>query len=269
LNRKKAMKQISIQRSKVRSVKTWVATAAILLSALGAGSAFAEADNVVLVHGMNMDGSGWRPVYDILTGRGYNVSIVQQPLNGFENDVTATQRILDQQEGPVVLVGHSYGGVVITTAGNDPKVESLVYVAGFQPDSGETTGLLNEQFAPLLDPAAVAFSADGYVTISEAGFAQDIAPDLTPADAQFLFASQVPTTTEVFMAATAEPAWRHKPSFAVVATEDRVINPQLQRWMYERSGSHINEVSAGHMLYMSQPEVVADVIIRAATLAVE
>lgn len=263
------MKQRNTGLAKTGILPTLLAATAILLSTLGANSAFAQADNVVLVHGMNMDGSGWRPVYDILTEQGYNVSIVQQPLNGFENDLLATQRVLDQQEGPVVLVGHSYGGVVITMAGKDPKVESLVYIAGFQPDTGETTGSLNAEFAPLLDPAAIGFSADGYVIISEQGFVQDIAPDLTQADAQFLFASQVPTTSSVFMAETQEPAWRHKPSLAVVATEDRVINPELQRWMYRRSGSEITEISGGHLLYMSQPEAVAEVIIKAATLTAE
>lgn len=263
------MTPIHTRLSKVRTVKNLVAAATILFSTFGANAAFAQADNVVLVHGMNMDGSGWRPVYDILTEQGYNVSIVQQPLNGFEHDLLATQRVLDQQQGPVVLAGHSYGGVVITAAGNDPKVESLVYIAGFQPDTGETTGSLNAEFAPLLDPAAIVFSADGYVTISEKGFVQDIAPDLAPAEAQFLFASQVPTTTSVFVAATQEPAWKQKPSYAVVATEDRVINPRLQRWMYQRSGSDVTELSGGHLLYMSQPKGVADVIMRAATLVAE
>lgn len=245
------------------NAKALLAASIMLFSPVGVNLAFAQADNIVLVHGMNMDGSGWRPVYEILTEQGYNVSIVQQPLNGFEADLRATQQILDQQDGPVVLVGHSYGGVVITAAGNDPKVQALVYVAAFQPDTGETTGSLNEDFAPLLDPAAIAFSADGYVTITQEGFVRDIAPDLSSAEAGFLFASQTPTTTEVFMAETQDPAWRHKPAFAVVATEDRVVSPELQRWMYERSGSDVTEIAASHMLYISQPEAVAEVIIRA------
>lgn len=249
--------------------KALLAAATILFSTLGANSAFAQADNIVLVHGMNTDGSGWQSVYEILTEQGYNVSIVQQPLNGFEGDLRATQQVLDQQDGPVVLVGHSYGGVVITAAGNDPKVEALVYVAAFQPDTGETTGSLNEAFAPLLDPDAVRFSSDGYVTISREGFVRDIAPDLSPDVAEFLFASQTPTTIDVFVAATQEPAWRHKPAFAVVATEDRVVSPELQRWMYERSGSDITEIAASHVLYMSQPQAVAAVIMRAAELAGE
>lgn len=150
---------------------------------------------------------------------------MQEPINGFEGDLQATPLVLDKQDGPVVLVGHSYGGVVITTAGNDPKVEALVYVAAFQPAAGEITGTLNGATPPLLDTAGVIMSEHGFVSISEEGFLKDIAPDLPPEEARFLFASRTPTTSGVFVAEKKDPAWLHKPSFAVAAAKDRAINP--------------------------------------------
>lgn len=226
--------------------------------------ALADTKNIVLVHGLSVDGSSWRPVYDILDGQGYQVSIVQAPLNGFDHDLDAVQLVLDKQDGPVLLVGHSYGGVVITAAGNDPKVAALVYVAAFQPAAGETTGSLNAETPPLLDPASVIVSEDGYITISEDGFLTDIAPELPPADARFLFSSQSPSAASVFAAeAGDDPAWLHKPSYAIVATNDRVINPDLQRTMYERAGSFVTEVHAGHMVYISHPAEVAKIIVEA------
>lgn len=240
------------------------AAGALIVPALVSSPALAETRNIVLVHGLSVDGSSWRAVYDILAEQGYNVSIVQGPLNGFDNDLVAAQLVLDKQERPVVLVGHSYGGVVITAAGNDPRVEALVYVAAFQPAAGETTGTLNAETPPLLDPASVIVSEDGYITISEEGFLTDVAPELPPEDASFLFSSQAPTPSSVFAAEVGDdPAWLHKPSYAIVATDDRVINPDLQRTMYERAGSIVTEIDAGHMLYISHPEAVANVIIEA------
>lgn len=238
---------------------------AILAATGTSSSALADIKNIVLVHGLSVDGSSWRPVYDILSGQGYNVSIVQAPLNGFDNDLHATKLVLDRQDGPVVLVGHSYGGVLITAAGNDPKVEALVYVAAFQPAPGESTGSLNAQTSPLLDPAFIVASDDGHITISEQGFLTDIAPELASEDARFLFDSQAPTPSSVFaVKAGDDAAWLHKPSYAIVATNDRVINPDLQRSMSARAGSTVTEVDAGHMLYLSHPEAVANVIAEAA-----
>tara|TARA_R100000365_G_C2730016_1_gene60450 strand:+ start:115 stop:900 length:786 start_codon:yes stop_codon:yes gene_type:complete len=258
----------STQENKTMHIRNLsLAALAVAMPTLSTLPALADAYNIVLVHGMNMDGASWRPVYDILTEQGYKVSIVQEPLNGFDRDLHATQLVLDRQDGPVVLVGHSYGGVVITTAGNDPKVEALVYVAAFQPAAGETTGTLNAATPPQLDPASVTISEDGFVSISEDGFLKDIAPDLPVVEARFLFSSQTPTTASVFTAETHDPAWLHKPSYAVLATEDRVINPELQRMMYERAGSLVTEIDAGHLVYVSQPEAVAQVIIEAAQSA--
>jgi pimeloyl-ACP methyl ester carboxylesterase len=241
-----------------------VALIPMLLMALPAR---ADATNIVLVHGMNADGSGWRPVYDILEEKGFNVTIVQEPLTGFSDDVAATQRIIEWQDGPVVLVGHSYGGVVITEAGNNPKVAARVYVAAIQPDLGETMGSLNEKMPSQFDAATSRYSPDGYVISDAETFVRDAAADIPEADARYLVASQTPTNTEVFTAAITAAAWHDKPTYGVVATRDRTVNPDLQRWMYERSGTQVTEVESSHMVQMSQPEAVAAVIIEAAEAA--
>jgi pimeloyl-ACP methyl ester carboxylesterase len=240
------------------------AFAATLLASTLAAPAQATVKNIVLVHGMGVDGSGWRAVHDILRGKGYAVTVVQQPLTGFSDDLKATQRSLDQQQGPVVLVGHSYGGVVITTAGNDPKVRALVYVAAIQPDRGDTMGSLNAKMPSAYDPKGSIVGADGYTVSTRDAILRDVAQDLPPGDAEFLAASAVPTTTAVFTAPTVDPAWRHKPSFGIVATQDRTVNPDLERWMYERSNTAVTEVKSGHMVLMSHPQEVADVIMKAA-----
>lgn len=209
--------------------------AAAILGSMLASPASAAARNVVLVHGMGVDGSTWRAVYDILLARGYNVTVVHQPLTGFAEAVKVTQRALDRQDGPVVLVGHSYGGVVITTARNDPKVRALVYIAAIQPDRGETMGSLNAKMPSAYDPKGIVVSADGYTVSTPVAIMRDVAPDLPRKEADFLVASAAPTTTAVFTTPTNDPAWRHKPAFGIVATGDRTVNPNLQRWMYRRS----------------------------------
>jgi pimeloyl-ACP methyl ester carboxylesterase len=241
-----------------------VAATALVLSPVIATSASAAARNIVLVHGMGNDGSVWRPVYEILKAKGYEVSIVQQPLNGFEEDVKATQRAIARQSGPVVLVAHSYGGVVITTAGNDPKVKALVYVAALQPDKGDTMAGLNAKMPAAFDTKSVQASPDGYITVTHDAYVRDVAEDLPAATADFLAASQAPTTAAVFTAATVDPAWRHKPSFGIVAVQDRTINPDLERWMYKRSDTKVTEIKSGHMVQIGHPQEVADVIIKAA-----
>jgi pimeloyl-ACP methyl ester carboxylesterase len=225
----------------------------------------APVKNIVLVHGAFADGSGWRGVRDLLVKDGFTVSIVQQPLSGLADDVAATQRVLDQQDGPVVLVGHSYGGSIITVAGADSKVKSLVYVAALQPDVGESAGqLIGSKPAVNTD---IQPTKDGYLFLAPTKFAADFAADLPPAQAQFMAISQMPVAGAAFGAPSPVAAWRDKPSYAIVATQDKALNPELERWMYARSGSKVTEIKASHAVYISQPRAVADVIEAAARAA--
>jgi pimeloyl-ACP methyl ester carboxylesterase len=224
--------------------------------------------NIVLVHGAFADGAGWRGVYDDLTARGYRVTIVQNPLTSLAEDVAATQRVLARQQGPSILVGHSYGGVVITEAGDDPRVAGLVYVSAIAPDVGESTG---QALSPIPAPPefVVDPQADGYGFISMEQFQAAFAADLSEADAAFLRDSQVPIALSIFETPLTHAAWRNKPSWAVVATQDHAIAPQLVRQMAERIGAEIVDVDGSHVSFISQPRAVADVIDRAARSASE
>jgi pimeloyl-ACP methyl ester carboxylesterase len=217
---------------------------------------------IVLVHGALTDGSSWRGVYDVLTGDGYRVSIVQQPLTGLDEDVAATKRVLDQQHGPVILVGHSYAGSIITVAGSDPKVKALVYVAALQPDVGETSG----EVAPPMQPASndMRPTEDGFVFLDPAKFAADFGADLPKAQAEFMARSQMPVSGAAFKARLTAAAWRDKPSYAIIATQDRALNPESARWMAERAGSKVTVVKASHAVHISHPRDVARVIETAA-----
>lgn len=218
--------------------------------------------NIVLVHGAFVDGSGWKPVADILRKDGYMVSIVQPPETSLEDDVAATNRILDQQDGPTVLVGHSYGGAIITEAGNHPRVERLVYVAALQPDTGESAGeLLASKPAASND---IAPTKDGFLFLLPAKFHDDFAADLPRTETDIMAVSQVPPSVNAISATIKSPAWKNKPSFAIVATEDHAINPDLERSMYSRSHSTTTEINASHAVYISQPRAVAKVIEEAA-----
>lgn len=249
--------------SKARSY----AIAAAALFALS-GTANAEARpaeatrNIVIVHGAFVDGSGWRAVHDILEKDGYHVTIVQEPLTGLADDVAATKRVLDLQDGPVVLVGHSYGGSVVSIAGADAKVSRLVYVAALQPDVGETAGQLLSKFPDR--NTAVQPAGEGYLKLDPAKFAATFAADVASTEARFMAASQVPIAQAVFGAPTTAAAWRTKPSYAILTTRDLAANPDLQRWMYERSGAKVTTVAASHAVYISRPRIVARVIEEAA-----
>jgi pimeloyl-ACP methyl ester carboxylesterase len=240
-----------------------------LLSALAAAAllatpalASAAAKNVVLVHGAFADGSGWAAIATILKKDGYNVSIVQPPETSLEDDVAATKRVLDAQDGPTVLVGHSYGGIIITGAGNNPHVKSLVYVAAFAPDVGESLAGLGAK-TPAAS-TAIRPTPDGFLVLDQGLFHADFCADL-PADVADLMArSQVPLSVKSATAAAVDPAWKHKPSFAVVATQDRAINPDLERAMYKRSGATTIELTSSHVVYMSKPAEVAALIEKAA-----
>ncbi len=242
-----------------------VAVAVAASPAASAGSAaIAAAKNIVLVHGANTDGSGWRAVHDILIRDGYRVSVVQQPLTGLNEDVAATKRVIDQQEGPVILVGHSYGGTIITIAGADPKVRALVYVAALQPDVGETTSQLAARMPGKVPPGDLKLTSDGFIFVDPTKFAADVAADLPPRHAKYMANSQVPVAAAAFDAPVTVAAWRDKPSYGIIATADRALNPLLARWMYRRSGAKITEIKASHLVYISRPAAVARVIETAA-----
>ena len=219
--------------------------------------------NVVLVHGAFADGSGWRGVYDNLTARGYRVTIVQNPLTSLADDVAATTRALDRLDGQAVLVGHSWGGTVITEAGGHPKVASLVYVAALAPDAGETTAKQYEGFPPATE-FVIDTAADGFGFINGEKFKVAFAGDTSDADAAFMRDSQVPINMSVFGTAVTNAAWRSKPSWAVIGTEDNAFGAGMVHSMAKRMGAKITEVKASHALFMTQPKAIADVIDEAA-----
>ena len=242
-----------------------IAAAPVLLAAQGLAQAAPAGTikNVVLVHGAFADGSGWQPVAEILAKDGYKVSVVQHPETSLEDDVAATNRVLDALDGPAVLVGHSYGGMVISGAGNNPHVKSLVYVAAFMPDVGDTLVSLQASQPPA--GKGIAPTKDGaYLLINPAVFHADFAADLPQAQTDFMALSQVPLSVKSATAQIAAPAWKTKPSYAIVATQDRSINPDLERWMYKRAHAVTSEVKGSHVIYISQPRFVADVIEKAA-----
>lgn len=219
----------------------------------------AQARNVVLVHGAFADGSGWRGVYDALTARGYRVTIVQNPLTSLADDVAATRRALDRQDGPAVLVGHSWGGTVITEAGVHPKVSALVYVSALSPDAGQTTA---QQYDGYTTPPEFVIDThgDGFGFIKAENFRAGFAADAAPADAAFLRDSQVPINMAAFGTVLENAAWRSKPSWAVIATDDRAFDQRMLHDMADRIGAKVTEVAASHAVFMTQPNVVANVI---------
>jgi pimeloyl-ACP methyl ester carboxylesterase len=223
--------------------------------------------NIVLVHGAWADGSGWKGVYDILTKDGYKVSLVQEPETSFKDDVAATKRILSLQDGPSILVAHSYGGSVITEAGTEPSVAGLVYVAAHMPDAGEDEADDGKRFpSDLSKSTAIMKTADGFTYLDPAHFHEYFAADLPVRQAAFMANSQVLNFADNFKAVITIPAWRSKPSWMIVATKDRVINPDLERWYAARATSRTTEIAgASHSVYASRPKAVAKVIEEAAT----
>jgi pimeloyl-ACP methyl ester carboxylesterase len=210
-----------------------------------------------------VDASGWKPVYEILTRDGYAVTMVQEPLTALSDDVAATNRILDLQTGPCILVGHSYGGSIITEAGIHPNVVGLVYVAAHAPDVGENEGALGKSMpsATQQQPGAIETTADGFTFLNPADFYQDFAADLPRQQAEFESRSQILTAATVFTTPLTAAAWKTKPSWAIVAGADRIINPDLERWYYARAHSHTNDFEgASHSVYESRPQDVAAVI---------
>jgi len=223
-----------------------------------------DVHNVVLVHGGFVDGSGWEGVYRLLKQEGFNVSVVQNPTVSLEDDAVVTRRVLDKQDGPAILVGHSYGGAVISEAGTHENVAGLAYITAFAPDQGESVNTLIASFPqdgpqpPILPPE------DGFLFLDREKFAASFAADVDPAQAAFMADSQVPWGLDALGGVVSDPAWRHKPTWYLIATDDHMIPPPAQRTMADRTGAQISEAPGSHAIYVSRPAVVGDVIARAA-----
>jgi pimeloyl-ACP methyl ester carboxylesterase len=224
-----------------------------------------EAGTVVLVHGGFVDGSGWQGVHSLLSKDGYSVSIVQNPTLSLEGDVEATKRVIDAQSEPVILVGHSYGGAVITEAGNDPNVAALVYIAAFAPDKGESVNTLIADPPPGAPVPPILPPQDGFLFLDREKFHASFAADVDAELAAFMADSQVPWGVDALEGTISEPAWGNKPSWYLIATEDRMIPPPAQREMSGRAGSTVEEAAASHSIYVSQPAAVAEIINKAAS----
>jgi len=225
-----------------------------------AGVSHSAEITLVLVHGGFVDGSGWEGVYRILKKDGYSVTIVQNPTISLADDVAATKRIVHAQNGPVLLVGHSYGGAVITEAGNDPQVAGLVYLAAFAPDKGESVSTLIKDPPPGAPVPPILPPQDGYLFLDKAKFPASFAADVDEEKAAFMADSQVPWGVEALSGTISEPAWKTKPSWYLVSTDDKMIPPPAQRFMSKRAGSTVVEVAGSHAIYVSQPNAVAALI---------
>ena len=246
----------------------FIAAAAMAAAFSGSVADAAQAPaihNVVIVHGAFADGSGWRQVSDRLTAQGYHVTIVQEPLTSLADDVAATRRVIALQDGPVLLVGHSYGGMVISDAGNDPKVKGLVYVAAFEPEADESVAsLASSRPDPRAPAGAVKATADGFLYLDPRLFGAAFAADVPAKEVEAMAASQVFAASAAFTAKATAQAWKTKPSWALVAADDRSINPALERDMARRANSHVREIASSHAVYLSHPGDVAGLIVEAA-----
>lgn len=220
--------------------------------------------NIILVHGGFVDGSGWEGVYGLLTKDGYTVTVVQNPTTSLADDVAATRRAIAAQDGPAILVGHSYGGVVITESGDDPKVKGLVYVAAFAPDAGESVSSLIANPPPGAPAPPILPPQDGFLFLDRAQFAASFAADVKPALAAFMADSQVPWGVAALQGQVTTPAWKSRPSWCLVTTDDRMIPAPAQRQMAGRAGASVVETAGSHAVYVSNPQVVADLIEQAA-----
>jgi pimeloyl-ACP methyl ester carboxylesterase len=221
-------------------------------------------DSIVLVHGGFVDGSGWEQVYNMMKNDGYAVSVVQNPTSSLADDVAATKRVVAGETNPVILVGHSYGGVVITEAGNDPKVAGLVYIAAFAPDRGESVASLIKNPAPGAPAPPILPPQDGYLLLDRSKFAASFAADLPKEKADFMANSQLPWGVAALEGAVTQAAWRSKPSWYLVATDDKMVPPEAQRAMSRRAGAAVTEVRGSHAVYVSKPEAVVALIKKAA-----
>lgn len=223
--------------------------------------------NVVLVHGAFADGSGYKALYNLLTQKGYNVTVVQNPLTSLEDDVTATRVILDKQDGPTILAGHSWGGAVITEAGNHPKVVALVYIAAFQPGEGESALQWLQTAHPAPENGVLPPDDKGIVYYAKDKFHAGFCADVSEEEAEFMYASQGAFYAKGFITPITKAAWKEKTTYGLIATEDKSIAPEIQHKMYQRSNTRVTEVKGSHVIYISQPEAVAKVIMEAAVFA--
>ena len=234
----------------------------LVLSVYAQSSMAAPVKNIVLVHGAFVDGTGWAPVARILNKAGYKVSIVQEPQTSLADDVAATRRVLALQSGKSLLVGHSYAGMIISDAGNDPSVAGLVYIAAFQPEQGDSLLSLAKKYPPAAQ--SITETPDHFLYIKPENFHADFAADLPVKETNLLAQSQLMPAVAAFSAPAGVPAWKTKPSWAVVATQDRAINPELERFMAKRAHSTVTELKGNHAIYASQPEKIANLIEKAA-----
>jgi pimeloyl-ACP methyl ester carboxylesterase len=263
-NKIKTMKTKSFSSKIYNVLASLLIVSAVTQSAPVIAQTKTEAKNIVIVHGAFVDASSWENVFKILKSKGYNVTMVQNPLTSLEDDVAATNRIVDKQNGPVVLVGHSWGGSVITQAGVHPKVVSLVYVAAFMPEIGESTLSLVMALPTASVNGILPPDDKGFIYFDKDKFQEGFAADVNKEKTEFLFASQAPVSIKAFTALISEVAWKTKPSYAIVATEDNSINPIRERAMYKRGGAKVTELKGSHAIFISKAKAVADVIEAAA-----
>ena len=252
---------------KTSAIALMIAMSGVMAHAQPAANPAQPAKDIVIVHGALVAAAGWQSVHDILVKDGFHVTLVQEPNTGLAEDVAATKRAIDQQTGPVVLVGHSYGGSVITEAGADPKVGALVYVAALQPDVGEASGQLLSKFAApnnAMQAASNRGTEDKFLFLPPAQFRENYAQDVPAPEARFLADSQQQLAQKALGAPVSAAAWHTKPTYAILTTQDHMVSPELQRWMYQRSGAKVTEESASHAVFVSQPAAVARVIEAAA-----
>ncbi|MBB3660046.1 pimeloyl-ACP methyl ester carboxylesterase [Rhizobium sp. BK650] len=239
-------------------------TAVALTMLATPGIAMAQVKKVVLVHGMNMDGGAWSSVYKRLVGDGYQVVVAQMPMTSIDDDIAAVRRAITMSNGPVVLVGHSYGGMVISQAGKSPEVKALVYVAAFQPEIGESLAKLNSSIPAKLPPDSLQVLKDGFYTVKPEAWIADVANGVSEDEAQYTANFQTPVNSAIFVYKAAAAAWHDKPVWSAIATEDRTISPELQRMMSKRSEAKTVEVKGGHLLQISNPDEVTALIEKAA-----
>ncbi|MFC5584974.1 alpha/beta fold hydrolase [Nitratireductor kimnyeongensis] len=247
----------------MKSLRTASKFAIVVLGLVFASPVLADTPKVLLVPGIGMEGASWRAVFEKLTAKGIETKVLQLPFTSMPDDVKAARRAIRQEDGPMVLVGHSYGGMIITQAAQEPAARALVYIAAFQPEVGDSLASLNATMPPAMSADPLTISEDGYFTVKDAVWMKDVANGLSPADATYTANAQAAANIAIFTQTAQFAAWHGLPVWSAVATRDRTVSPDLQRWMSERSGAQTIEIAAGHLLPMSHPNDIAELIERA------